>query len=133
MLLFITVGLLANDTLTRAQVYNFNVGDTFDYKEVYQYGSTLAPPGTPWHTTISYSRYIITSQFYSPDSATKYIQRKQVYPEPAVLDTLVLTNLNAIEVYQDSLYCQYTIFQFDTSSQTTQQQQKTMYIMVGWL
>ena len=116
MLLFITVGLLANDTLARAQVYNFNVGDTFDYKEVYQYGSTLAPPGTPWHTTITYSRYIIASLFYSPDSATKYIQRKQVYPEPAVFDTLVLTNLTAIEVYKDSLNCQYIRFTFDSSS-----------------
>ena len=91
----------AGDTLTRAQVYNFNVGDTFDYRNynalIYGGNSGWVPVGQ-----INYSRYIVTNIYWSLDSQTKYIVRTQVHPLPAILDTLVLTNLQGYEVIMDA-------------------------------
>jgi hypothetical protein len=53
----------ANDTLTRRQIYNFNVGDTFDYKTVYDY----AYYGI---YSIGYHREIVTDKYVSPNADT---------------------------------------------------------------
>ena len=103
--LFLAVfsNIYANDTLTRAQVYNFSVGDTFDYRnyqdndhnQVYIYHDT----------SITYTRYIITNIYYSIDSTTKYIQRERLFPQPIIFDTLKLTNITAYEVELDTPNC----------------------------
>ena len=118
----------ANDTLTRAQVYNFSVGDTFDYKTTDQSSSTLAPPSTPWNTSISYSRYITTAIYYSLDSATKYIVRRQELPLPVVFDTLVLDNLSGIEIFLDSIQCEYKAFSFSDTSQYNNRASNTLQL-----
>jgi hypothetical protein len=89
----------AGDTLTRAQVYNFNVGDTFDYRIQNIYIDTYYDDST---VQVSYSRYVVTSIYWSADTQTKYIVREQVFPAPIVLDTLVLTNVSGYEVVLDS-------------------------------
>jgi hypothetical protein len=54
----------ANDTLTRAQVYNFNVGDTFDYRQSFSGGSFL---------NVSYLRKIVSNIYHSVNLDTLYI------------------------------------------------------------
>ena len=56
-------------TLTRAQVYNFNVGDTFDYKIESKDGTLNGQPGITFDL-ISFQRVIITQAhyFFSTDS-----------------------------------------------------------------
>ena len=79
-LLFLTCCFLfvaanyANDTLTRAQVYNFNVGDTFDYK--FTYISTIPY----WeHDSYDFQRQVIEDTFMSALSDTLFIARKIIY------------------------------------------------------
>src|ERR1043165_336304 len=56
----------ANDTLTRAQVYNFEVGDTFDYK---YHNQSL--PGSSWPFGYSYYyRIVITGKYVSSNNDT---------------------------------------------------------------
>lgn len=103
LLLFCASHVQANDTLTRAQVYNFNVGDTFDYR-MYSH-QWCGQPYPSDSISISYSRFAITNIYYSQDSSVKYIQRKQEYPPPVFFDTLVLTNLTQFEVVLDYSSC----------------------------
>lgn len=101
LLLFTACNAYAGDTLTRAQVYNFNVGDTFDYRHFT--ASTQTGPDTfVTNTYISYTRQVVTNTFYSPDSLTKYIVRQQIYPTTLTPDTLILTNLQGQEVVIDT-------------------------------
>jgi hypothetical protein len=76
---------LASDTLTRAQIYNFNVGDTFDYMHS-NYICGQSP--TTW-----YERDTIQSFNQYPDST--FIIKRRMYPLPELLDTIIVTNLNA--------------------------------------
>ncbi len=87
----------ANDTLTRAQIYNFNVGDTFDYKE-----HIYSPE--PWETldSVHYSRCVIQSIWYSANNDTLYISRAWTYPLPLSYDTLILDSLQYPEIKIDS-------------------------------
>lgn len=91
----------ANDTLTRAQVYSFNVGDTFDYRNsTFTYtDNNMGPPSD----SFSFSRYVIQNIYSSSDSLTKYIARKQLYPAPVSFDTLILTTPQGYEVFLDTL------------------------------
>jgi hypothetical protein len=93
----------AGDTLTRAQVYNFNVGDTFDYRH-YNHTITFYPNPSN-DSTISYSRYIIAAVYYSVDSNTRYIQRHELYPNSSIYDTLVLDRISEYEVLLDTPNC----------------------------
>jgi hypothetical protein len=93
----------AGDSLTRAQVYNYSIGDTFDYQYyTYHYGAITGPYDTTIVST-TYSRYVISNVFLSSDSLTKYICRVQTYAFPVKLDTIVLTGLSNIEVIADSV------------------------------
>jgi hypothetical protein len=80
----------ASDTLTIRQVFNFNVGDTFDYR------STLTnnPGEGPIYYGQTYSRYIISAKTLSAGSDTVTYIRHQVYPLDR-FDTLVYTNLDS--------------------------------------
>jgi hypothetical protein len=90
----------ANDTLTNAEIYNFNIGDTFDYRNFSSW-SNQGQSGT----TISYSRYIITNVFWSSDSSTIYISRAQKYPTEGA-DTLSITTPGAYAiVLQQNIWC----------------------------
>lgn len=93
----------ANDTLTRAQVYNFSVGDTFDYR-YYVAIEVEDPPGGVYSYTesTSYSRLLVTNISYSLDSQTRYIQRERIFPLPDSLEILTLTNLSGYEVFLDT-------------------------------
>ena len=102
---FLGLNVFANDTLTRAQVYNFSVGDTFDYfHETYTHDRPYGE-GQLLDSSTGYLRYVISGIFYSSDSSTKYIQRLNLYPNPNIIDTIILQNLNGQEVILDSGYC----------------------------
>lgn len=92
-ILFIASRAYAGDTLTRAEIYNFNVGDTFDYR-IYNQQPVLST---------SYSRYTISAIEWSADSLTKYIVRMRLYPSPLILDTMIISDLSAAEVILDSI------------------------------
>ena len=101
--LFVAINAKAGDTLTRAQVYNFNVGDTFDYRDYLNVATKDS--SQQFVTTINsttYTRYVITGLFYSLDSSAKYIERIKLFPLPAILDTLTFQNLLGYEVYLDT-------------------------------
>ncbi len=105
-ILVFALKVVANDTLTRAQVYNFNVGDTFDYKNAeYSYCSASNNGPGSSDSFISYFRYVIANISYSLDSSIKYIQSELVYPSPFQFDTMMLVNLSDYEVYLDSTPC----------------------------
>jgi hypothetical protein len=78
----------ANDTLTRAQVYNFEVGDTFDYK---YHNQSL--PGSSWPFGYSYYyRIVITGKYVSSNNDTIAYQINN--------DSLVTyTHLDSIEAF----------------------------------
>lgn len=80
----------ANDTLTVAQVYNFSVGDTFDY---YWYDPVA----------IGYQRIIIQNIYYSGNNDTLFLAEQTIYPSPVQNNTLALTNLNDYEIYTDTV------------------------------
>ncbi|MBK8657841.1 MAG: hypothetical protein IPN22_02925 [Bacteroidetes bacterium] len=63
---------LANDTLTRAQVYSFSVGDTFDYKHSNSY--FIGTPG--YQYSESFERHVIVGTYFSVDSNTLFIAKK---------------------------------------------------------
>ena len=88
----------SSDTLTRAQVYSFSVGDTFDYRQYvnywdHQYIDT---------TYINFSRKVITNIYYSLDSNTKFIERTTIYPLPVKKDTLILNYVQECELCLDT-------------------------------
>ena len=105
--------LIGNDTLTRAQIYSFNKGDTFDYRVSHLYDDG----DYPYTHTYSYhfSRFVIDTVFYSTDSLTKYIIRKQIFPLSFFthIDSIILTDLQKCEVIADSefyvAFCNYSI------------------------
>jgi hypothetical protein len=101
--LLTALATFANDTLTRAQVYNFSVGDTFDY---INYGESASwgwdSGGYPSYSGSYYSRYIVTDIYYSLDSSTKYIVRLSILYPTNLYDTMVLQNLSGVEVFLDT-------------------------------
>ncbi len=104
--LLVAISVYANDTLTRARVYNFNAGDTFDYKRTSIYNL-----GAPYSSTgYSFSRVVITNVEYSINNDTVIICR-YLLPEGRT-DTLRLSDLQHYEYYvsRDSAclqnYCQ---------------------------
>ena len=88
----------ANDTLTRAQVYSFSIGDTFDYRTG-DYGYDPYNQYPPSYT-VSYSRCIIRNIYSTSDSI--YITEDWVYPSPASQYTLQLDSPQKCEVFLDS-------------------------------
>jgi hypothetical protein len=102
----------ANDTLTRAQVYNFNVGDTFEYSTT-KYGG----PGFPLNG-MSFERRIIVSKYYSPSNDTLFFTIDHI-PHGGLpyTETLVLPDTSEREIYLAStdIFCSY-IYSVDTNS-----------------
>jgi len=92
-LLLLSSAAYSNDTLTRAQVYNFSVGDTFDYKQTSSGTDPLGRSGS----SINYTRFVITSVDYSTDSTLLFIGRKREFPLPVSFETLVIDSLDQYE------------------------------------
>jgi hypothetical protein len=88
----------ASDTLTIRQVYNFDVGDTFDY---YHFTATGRYYTYPCNDTLSkgYQRNIILSRKDAIDSITYIISNSfNTYPPSSPLmsmDTVIITHLDS--------------------------------------
>lgn len=83
----------ASDTLTLRQIYNFNVGDTFDYANIsIIYNEPIYVPPT-------YNRYVITGKTLFSDSVI-YVEQ-QVYPTSQI-DTLKYGGLTNSILYIDT-------------------------------
>ncbi len=91
----------SGDTLTRAEVYDFSVGDTFDYYHHHVGTHWGAIEVEKWYTY----RYVVSDIYWSSDSLIKYIVRNQIFPAPTITDTLTLNYLNAYEVILDTVGC----------------------------
>ncbi|HRG90897.1 MAG TPA: T9SS type A sorting domain-containing protein [Chitinophagales bacterium] len=93
----------ANDTLTRAEIYSFSVGDTLDYR--FHYHSHYSYPGSEsTYDTVFYERMVVSDIFYSVDSAIKYIERRYLYPSQQISDTIELSPPDGQEVVLDTSY-----------------------------
>jgi hypothetical protein len=91
--------LYAGDTLTRGDIYSYNIGDTFDYSFTqYYYGTSPIYSDSSTH----YSRLVISNIYRSADTLTKYIARKNIYPLPIHYDTFQLTYLQSLEALLDT-------------------------------
>jgi hypothetical protein len=100
-ILFSALNSFAGDTLTRAQVYNFSVGDTFDYR--YYANNSYGGFDTSYsNTTISYTRYVVSNIYWSIDSSVKYIVRR--LPDTSGFDTLTIDNIQGEEVILDTVW-----------------------------
>ncbi|MCW3126314.1 MAG: hypothetical protein JWO03_1972 [Bacteroidetes bacterium] len=99
----------ASDTLTIRQVFNFNVGDTFDYRkyiESVDYG---------FHTT-TYKRKVLLQKTYSTNNDTIFTLYSISPGNITQLDTI--TNLDSfavLKVPNQDTFCQY-FYSFDTST-----------------
>ena len=87
--LFAFSQIKASDTLTVRQVFNFNVGDTFDYKVTHDVD---AGPASQYY--VSYYRYIITGKISSSTSDTLIYPRQLKYPA-IKNDTLIFKALDS--------------------------------------
>jgi|GEM_PF-4639561 len=83
----------ASDTLTIRQVFNFNVGDTFDYVSLLAYQIANADISVPYYGQ-TYSRFVISAKTLSIGNDTITYIRHQVYPIDR-LDTLIYTSLDS--------------------------------------
>lgn len=84
----------ASDTLTRTQIYNFSVGDTFDYKD----SSAFDNGGPASGSGVSYRRFVIDRVYYSTNSDTLTIVRRKEFPLPVSYDSLVISSLASYEI-----------------------------------
>ncbi len=94
---FAVVASKANDTLTRTQVYNFSVGDTFEYE--YHYGPAngcIVPIGDGYYLEI------IKNISYSPGSDTLYVERERHTITVTTSHVDTITHLLEYEIFQDS-------------------------------
>jgi hypothetical protein len=89
LLLFVLLSALhsarASDTLTIRQIYNFDVGDTFDFETRFT---------TPNFNASVYDRYCIISKTVSTSNDTVTYIRQQIYPN-AYTDTIQYYNLDS--------------------------------------
>ena len=82
----------ASDTLTVRQVFNFNVGDTFDYKTDCTYYSA---DGYSSAVYIHYNRFIVRSKSNSASQDTLMFGLEQEYPIDTFIN-ITFTNLDSI-------------------------------------
>ena len=83
-LLSALVSVRASDTLTVRQVYNFDVGDTFDYVN---WGLISIPVTIP----ITYTRSIVVGKSITTDSIIYTISH---FPIDTFIDTTIVTHIN---------------------------------------
>jgi len=114
--LFILLSLAqarASDTLTIRQVFNFNVGDTFDYAITLNVYDSYNPYT---YNGINYERYIITAKRTSINNDTVTYTRQQLYPNSNQIDQLIYYNLDSPVWYAVDTPVTAPYFQIDTGS-----------------
>jgi len=105
LLIFIANSFLsckAYDTLSIRQVFNFNAGDTFDYKIT----STVMFSGGTQYSTNSFQRVLIIEKTLSPDSQSISYIRLLLFPAPHI-DTIGYTTLDSSIISIDTPYLAY--------------------------
>lgn len=102
----------ANDTLTRAEIYSFSVGDTLDYK-IHNHEVNSFPGIYSVTDTVYYERVLVSDVFYSADSSVKYIERRYLFPTQQIKDTIKLSPPDGLEIVLDSSW--FTNNGFDTA------------------
>jgi hypothetical protein len=80
----------ASDTLTLRQIYNFNVGDTFDYEIIFG-----ASAGYANFSGSYFEIYTIVGKNISANNDTITYTRLQVYPNVNQIDNLIYYNLDS--------------------------------------
>ena len=115
LLLFISLtisAIRASDTLTIRQVYNFNVGDTFDYQTKY----VIQNAGPASSSGGSYYRHLITGKSYSPDSSAVTYLIATLYPPSSSsrIDTVIYLALDSSIIYIDTIHIPLQAYQFTT-------------------
>ncbi len=78
------------DSLTNAQVYNVQIGDTFDYRV-----STFQ---NQFFNHFSYERYVVTNRILSVNGDTLFISRSRLFPLPVIQQNMVVTLLNSFVI-----------------------------------
>ncbi|HLP22097.1 MAG TPA: T9SS type A sorting domain-containing protein [Chitinophagales bacterium] len=105
-ILLLATGSFANDTLTRRQIYNFSVGDTFDYRS--SYVNTI--PSNEINT-FSFRREIIEGITFSAQLDTLFVKKRIIHGNGyVVLDSMVICDLDSIIILATSTDCPKTIF-----------------------
>ena len=92
----------ASDSLTRLEVYNFSMGDTFDYRHHGHSDDRSTDAITNYVSFDTLMRKVVTGIYWSTDSSIKYIVRQRLFSAPVNYDTLVLNNLLGYEILVDS-------------------------------
>ncbi|MBS1685527.1 MAG: T9SS type A sorting domain-containing protein [Bacteroidetes bacterium] len=96
-MLFLSLSILASilgrasDTLTVRQVYNFSIGDTFDYRG-FVHSSDIGPS-----SYLSYYRHIVTQKNYSTNSDTIYYT---YYDPDRGYSSDTITDLDSIAIFE---------------------------------
>lgn len=90
-LFLISITASASDTLTLRRVYNFEVGDTFDYKV----STEWVWSGNTMRNDYYYVRHIIESKTLSPDSNTVFYAIRRVGYQVNEIDSTTITNLDS--------------------------------------
>ena len=85
----------ASDTLTIRQIYNFNVGDTFDYSIALNLEFLNSIDPAPWFSGSNYERYVIIAKDSSNNNDTVTYTRLQLYPHSNQIDYLQYFNLDS--------------------------------------
>ena len=102
--------LKASDTLTIAQVYNFNVGDTFDYEYYTQDNEVLV-------FGYNFLRLVVVQKTYN--TAQDTLRYYFAQPGKQISDSLLVTNLDSMAVLKlPTVYynCFSTGYTFSDSS-----------------
>ncbi|MBS1596374.1 MAG: T9SS type A sorting domain-containing protein [Bacteroidetes bacterium] len=102
LLIFLLAMLLgkASDTLTVRQVFNFDVGDTFDYKIHHDYWHHTSGGGTTYQDTgTAFFRYIIIGRTFNTDSTSIQYILQNTYPSLGSPNTLNYSHLDSSIIY----------------------------------
>jgi hypothetical protein len=91
----------ASDTLTVRQVFNFNVGDTFDYKISYVASGINAVP-----YNFHFRRFVVIDKWSSANTDTIFYSMVQLYPNYSI-DTIYAANIDSTIVYFDTTFCSF--------------------------
>ena len=82
--------VMCSDTLTVSQAFNFNIGDTFDYKNTWVYE---ADGGGGW-TYITYYRIVIADKYFSQNGDTMFIRETVTASVETESGSFIYTNSN---------------------------------------
>ena len=95
-----TFTVRANDTLTRAEVYNFSVGDTFQYRDA-SYNYSINGHFSPSYS-VSFSTCIIRKLYSAPDTPAIVLIREWISYTPSRIDSFKLFSPQDYEVMIDT-------------------------------